>query len=419
MDADYVERFRARSRWETERAEPPANFPKLPDLPLGRYTDPGFFALEQELFRRVWRFAAHESQLPRPGSYLLVDTIGAPFLLVRGDDGRVRAFFNACRHRGAPVVRDACGECRLLVCQYHSWSYDLRGDLVRVPDERDFVGLQRDERSLVSLRCETWQGWIFVTEDHDAVPLGEWLAPLPTVLGELHGEDLILVHHQSYDVRCNWKIMAEGFLEVYHARTIHPETVAKSLDGRGAVMRLYPNGHQSMLTPLQPWIIEGMREAHKSGLPEIPDLPEPFFTSNPAHGVFPNLITPLDRTGFPFLVFWPLDIDRTRLDLWWYAPSWGDGPRPEAWDRRLAMFDLVMDEDLKNLEPMQRQVAFAAHGGAPINYQERRIWHVHAWLDKLIGPERIPEHLRVPDLLAEWVDGADGSPAREPAEAPG
>ena len=76
----------------------------------------------------------------------------------------------------------------------------------------------------------------------------------------------------------------------------------------------------------------------------------------------------------------------------------------EIWDARLARFDVVMDEDYENLEPIQRSMETAAHGGQVINYQERRIWHVQAWIDKVIGTERIPEHLRVPDLLEDWVE---------------
>ena len=74
------------------------------------------------------------------------------------------------------------------------------------------------------------------------------------------------------------------------------------------------------------------------------------------------------------------------------------------WQQRLTRFDAVMDEDYENLEPIQRSMESAAHGGQAINYQERRIWHVQAWIDKVIGAERIPEHLRVPDLLADWVE---------------
>jgi hypothetical protein len=114
----------------------------------------------------------------------------------------------------------------------------------------------------------------------------------------------------------------------------------------------------------------------------------------------------MDRRGFPFLVFWPTAIDRTRLDIVWFAADWGEGEMPgrDIWQQRLDRFDLLMEEDYRNLEPIQRSMQTAAHGGQVVNYQERRIWHVHAWIDKAIGPERVPESLRVPDLLADWVE---------------
>jgi nitrite reductase/ring-hydroxylating ferredoxin subunit len=406
MDAGFLARFRERSEYEATRDGPPEGFPKLPDLPLGRYTDPGFQALEDEhLFQRVWLYAAHDSQLPSVGSWRLCHVAGAPILLVRGNDGEVRAFRNACRHRGAPVVRGECGTARLLVCQFHSWSYDLAGRLVRVPDERDFVGLHTEERGLPPVRCERWGGWHFVNFDHDATPLVEWLDPIPRLLPEVAAAPLRVIDEKSVTLGCNWKILAEAFLEVYHARTIHPKTVGPSLDTRGTVITLFDHGHQNMLSPVN----RGTRGDRRELLPMFEGVTE-IFTSDvqPAYGIFPNLISPLDARGFPILGFWPLTIDRTRLDITWFAADWGEGPMPaehkEIWDARLARFDTVMDEDYENLEPIQRSMETAAHGGQVINYQERRIWHVQAWIDKVIGPERIPEHLRVPDLLADWVE---------------
>ncbi len=406
MDDDFLARFRERSAYETAREGPPDGFPKLPDLPLGRYTDPAFQELEHEhLFKRVWLYAGHDSELPVPGSYKLCDIVGAPILLARDDDGQVHAFYNACRHRGAPVVRGECGQARMLVCQFHSWSYDLRGNLVRVPDERDFVGLQKEERALPSVRCEQWGGWWFVNLDPDAMALLEWLAPLPDLLPEVAAAPLRMIDTKRVELDCNWKILAEAFLEVYHARTIHPKTVGPSLDTRGTVITLYDHGHQSMLSPVN----RGTRNDNREQLPVWEGATSVFLDDiQPAHGIFPNLITPLDARGFPFLVFWPLAIDRTRLDIIWFATDWGDGEQPEdhkaIWAQRLTRFDAVMDEDYENLGPIQRSMESAAHGGQAINYQERRIWHVQAWIDKIIGRERIPEHLQVPDLLAAWVE---------------
>jgi phenylpropionate dioxygenase-like ring-hydroxylating dioxygenase large terminal subunit len=407
VDDEFLARFRERSAYEAGRSGPPAGFPKLRDLPLGRYTDPAFQELEREyLFKRVWLYAAHDSELPSPGSYKLCDVAGAPILLTRGEDGRVRAFYNACRHRGAPVVRAECGTARLLTCQFHSWSYSLAGELVRVPDERDFVDLDRSERGLPPVRCEQWGGWHFVNLDLGAEPLVDYLFPLPTLLPEVAAAPFRVIDVKKVELACNWKILAEAFLEVYHARTIHPTTVGPSVDTRGTVITLYDHGHQSMLSPVN----RGSRNDSRELLPVFAGATTIFRSGDvqPAHGIFPNLITPLDARGFPFLVFWPLAINRTRLDITWFAADWGDGEQPSEhaaiWEHRLKRFDTVMDEDYENLEPIQRSMESAAHGGQAINYQERRIWHVQAWIDRVIGPERIPEHLRVPDLLADWVE---------------
>jgi phenylpropionate dioxygenase-like ring-hydroxylating dioxygenase large terminal subunit len=404
VDQDYLSRFRLRSSEESARHGAPEGFPALPDIALGRYTDPAFHTLEIErLFKRTWVYAAHDSELVGPGSYLLCDVVGAPVLLVRGDDGEVRAFFNACRHRGAPVVRNQSGTARLLVCQFHSWSYDLTGRLVRVPDEADFVGLCPEQRSLPQVRCERWGGWWFVNLDPDAGPLLDFLDPLPTLLADVAASPLRVIDVKHVELACNWKILAEGFLEVYHARTVHPTTVAPTLDTRGTVVSLFDHGHQNMLSPVKP----GTRGDGREILPTIEHLPALMRESiQPAHGIFPNVISPLDGRGFPFLVFWPLAIDRTRLDIVWFAADWGEGEQPgkEVWARRLERFDLLLDEDYLNLEPILRSVQHAAHGGQVVGYQERRIWHVHAWIDTVIGPELIEPALRVPDLLAGWVE---------------
>lgn len=404
MDADYLARFRQRSASEAARTGPPADFPALPDLPLGRYTDPDFFQLELDrLFGRSWLYACHDSELPVAGSYQRRDVISRDVAMVRGDDGQVRAFVNACRHRGAPVVSEPCGTARMLVCKYHSWGYDLEGQLARVPDERDFVGLDRQARALPGLRCERWGGWWFVNFDAEAQPLLDWLDPLPRLLVDIANSPLRVIDTKSVELNCNWKILAEAFLEVYHARTVHPTTVAPTLDTKGTVISLFDHGHQNMLSPVKPGTRGDGREALRT-LQHVPVVMTEWIQA--AHGIFPQIITPLDSRGFPFLIFWPTAIDQTRLDIVWFAADWGEGPLPGAdiWRQRLDRFDTLMAEDCRNLAPIQRSVENASHGGSVINYQERRIWHVHAWIDKVIGPSRVPEHLRINDLLSNWVE---------------
>jgi nitrite reductase/ring-hydroxylating ferredoxin subunit len=403
VDTGFVERTKSQIAYEFARTAPPEGFPALPDLPLGRYLDESLWQAERtDVFGRGWIFAVHDSELVGAGAYRTLDLAGRPIVMVRGAD-TVRALHNACRHRGAPVVRDECGTCRLLVCQYHSWSYDHSGALVNVPDARDFVGLDPAERGLVPLRCEAWGGLWFVNADPEAPSLLESLGVLADELAPITRADLSVVARFSTTHRCNWKVMAEGFMEVYHAKTIHAQTVANVLRPAGAAISLLPGGHSRMITPLSEQVMASGRDSHR-GLPTIDGLGELFDTTNPAYGFFPNLIVPFDKVGFPMLQFWPEAVDRTRLERIWLGPT--SGVRPllhDTWQRRLDAFEVVMEEDTKNLEPIQRSIEAAAHGGIPLNYQERRIWHFHATIDQMIGAG-VPEALRVRDLLTAWVE---------------
>ena len=132
----------------------------------------------------------------------------------------------------------------------------------RVPDERDFVGLDRSERGLIPVRCEQCGGWWFVNLDPTAMPLLEWLSPAPRRSWPTSpARPLRLFDVKSVELHCNWKILAEGFLEVYHARTVHPTTVAPTLDTRGTVISLFDHGHQNMISPVKPGTRTDNREA--------------------------------------------------------------------------------------------------------------------------------------------------------------
>jgi phenylpropionate dioxygenase-like ring-hydroxylating dioxygenase large terminal subunit len=404
MDAVLERRIRDEMEAEAARTEPPAAFPKLPDMPIGRYSDERFFELEREyLFRRTWLYACHESELPEPGSFVVFDKTGAPILIVRGVDNEIRAFYNSCRHRGAPVVRDACGTARLLVCQFHSWSYDTTGKLARVPDSRDFVGLCQEDRGLVEVRCESWHGWVFVNEDPDATDLQTFLGPLVTELAELSGRTLRMANVKTYEIPCNWKVTVEAFLEVYHVKTVHPQTVGTMLNHLGAAIALQPNGHSRMVVPYRD---PATASVDTSAIPhgDIPTVGQLIRDSSVAYGIFPNVVTPLASPTFPLLVAWPVDANTTKFDVIFFGPDWGDDEKPAYWDFVLAGFDVIMDEDLRNMAPIQRTMKSRGARSIPLNYQERRLFHFNSFVDRAIGVDRIPEELRVPPLLDYLIE---------------
>ena len=416
MSPELVARLVEQMHFEYARTGPPEGFPRFPDIPVGRYVDDEFWEIERRhLWTKVWVLAGRVEDLPGAGDFVTFDDLGPPVVLVRGRDLVIRAFYNTCQHRGAPVVRENRGSTRLLRCQYHSWSYDIEsGRLVSVPDERDFVDLDKESRCLPALRCEVWDGWIFVNQDPDAMPLAEWLGPIPDELAELEGPRLRSISRESHVVPCNWKVTAEAFLEVYHFRHIHGREGESLLDNRGAVMSLLPNGCSRMVTPYSraAWTAIGMNNFDDfvhlvaPGFDDVDGVNDMIRCTSTAYSVFPNLITPIASNGFPFITFWPIDRTTTRIDWTHYAPvdfDPADG-LPEPWRARLANFARIMDEDFWNMAPMQKSLESPALRGVPINYQERRIWHFHEQIDRLVGRENIPTALRVPMLLDAWIE---------------
>ncbi|MFN0094345.1 MAG: aromatic ring-hydroxylating oxygenase subunit alpha [Dehalococcoidia bacterium] len=130
-----------------------------------RSMDPDFYALERQLlWPRQWLVAGRADELAGPGHYAMWEETGVPLIVIRSVDGELRCFYNSCRHRGAPVVREPRGRNRALRCQYHSWTYDTFGRLVSVPDERDFVDLRFEERSLVPVAAKVVAGWVLVNQ---------------------------------------------------------------------------------------------------------------------------------------------------------------------------------------------------------------------------------------------------------------
>ena len=188
--------------------------------------------------------------MPEPGAFRLWETAGQPVVIVHGDDGVVRAFYNTCSHRGAPVVTDQSGVRPRLTCRYHGWSYGLKGDLIAIRDPEDFRNLDFSCRSLRSVRCERFGNLIFVNFDDDAPTLLDWLGPIADEWKEFQFDKCRLAARHIFDLDCNWKIAMEANEEVYHVRSIHPKTVSPILDDRRNVNTLYPQGHGRMIAPI-------------------------------------------------------------------------------------------------------------------------------------------------------------------------
>ena len=400
MDALLERRIRDELAAEAVRDRPPADAVPVPPIPVGRYRDPAFFDAEQaRIWPRTWLFAGHESEVAEPGSYRVFGRTGSPILLVRGEDGVLRAFYNSCRHRGAPVVRDDCGVARRLTCQYHSWSYDTAGTLRAVPESRSFPGLEVGELGLVPVRCETWQGFVFVNEDLDAVPLVEHLGPLVDQLAEIDGDSLRVLGRQHHRLECNWKIVVDAFLEVYHVRTVHPDNAALLYDDRRTTVAMLPNGHSRLTVAKKEEMIPFVAPSAEADNPSVGDLWRETSTS---FGIFPNIVAPMDTGAFAWICAWPDGPRATDLELVWFAPAWAGDEPPDEHLMRMALFETVMAQDTANMASIQASVESPGARPFQIGWHERLIHHLHRSIDRAIGD--VPAGLAMSDALDHLVE---------------
>ncbi len=402
MEHEEVEALRREMEAEAARRGAPDALPPMPPIPADRYRDASFFEAERRfLWQRSWLFAAHADELPEIGSYLVWDRLGFEIVIVRTGDGEVRAFYNVCRHRGAPVVREARGTVSRFQCGFHSWVYGLDGALQAVPDEAAFAGLDKACLGLEPVRCERLGGWIFVNCASDAPALLEHLGTIPGGLAQFGPDTLRLMNRHTVRVACNWKVALDAFVEVYHLQSLHNGTIHRLLDARRTTISLYPDGHSRMVTAKRP----GMEDAGFGvGAPHLANITELPRFANLSYFIFPNLHIATDMTGFPFLQFWPVDIRTSELEISWFVGDWGEGEVPEHWQNAVKIFDIVLQEDLDNLEAIQRSVESPGMRRSPLSYAERRIYHHHAEIDRRLGSANVGDGLAVPPVLDPLVE---------------
>jgi choline monooxygenase len=399
MDTLTIERLRKAVDEEFSRNAPPEGFPNLPRIPSRRYTSPDFHALEMEaVFDKSWLIAGTLYDFPEVGSFKVFDNMGrAEVLLVRAEDGEVRAFYNTCKHRGATVIRDREGTVNNLMCQFHSWTYDLEGKLIAVPDERDFSNDPTiKDCNLSPIRCEVWAGFVFINLDKDAPDLESWLGPVAEDFAWVEG--LRPSHRRERLLACSWRVAIEAFIEVYHIGTVHPNSVATTLNHRGTVSNFYPNGHSRMIVPNPNWY-DADKDIDQGG----EDTDEAFGfrgECNVSYNIFPNVLVPSGQTGFTLMEFWPVDEGHCRLVTWCVQPDDHD-----AESRKMAQdyFDNVLDEDTWNMEHIQLSLKSPEFEGLKIGVHEKRIYYLEQSLDQMIGQENIPADLQVPPVLEKYI----------------
>jgi nitrite reductase/ring-hydroxylating ferredoxin subunit len=254
---------------------------------------------ELALLRTRWVVFCPSAALPKSGDYIARDTAGIPLVVVRGSDGKVRAFRNACRHRGVQIATGQ-GCTNVFVCPYHGWSYGNDGALRSVPHKEGFPDLNKENRGLVSVDCLEKNGLVFIKQGPSTNGVKD-----ETDLPDLIPDGCRVIKSETFEIEANWKLHLESALEGYHIRSTHQTTFFPVQYDNLTVVESFDQNSR-IAFPYQ--AIEGLRDKPKSA-----------WSSNGritfVYHLFPNIIISTFPDCMQVVILEPLGLELTRQHM--------------------------------------------------------------------------------------------------------
>ena len=351
-------------------------------LPNALYTRPEALELErQRIFFTGWHCVAVGAQVPEPGDVLPATVAGAPVIVARDRDRTLRAFHNVCRHRGMQLVAAPKRRLRVFVCPYHGWSYGLDGQLRETPhfeghNLHEPCAFKKSDMWLREIRLECWNDLVFVNLSGDAPPLGRQFAALDARWKNYDFGALRHVASMNFEVKANWKLAIENFLESYHLPFTHPRLNANSRMELHACM--VERDYLGQLSD----DYRGADAGH-GALPCFPRLPENLLLRAEYPTFMPNLMLGLHPDYFFVFTVEPDGPERTRETFHFYfvgegatAPDYA-----EARDKAIALWVDTNREDIFVVEGMHkgrhspgyRDARFSPHHETTTHAFQRRV----------------------------------------------
>ena len=346
------------------------------------YYKPELFQREIErIFRPTWHCVGRVEQLPEAGSYFVKElaTFGISALVVRDHDEVVRAFLNACPHRGNQLELSACGRRNAFTCKFHSWSFDLSGQLRGLPDAEGFPELDQSSVGLTQLPCEQWQGFIFVNINQTPdVTLANYLGEQAADLAGYPFDAGTSRFQYAGEVQTNWKFLVDSFCETYHVPYLHRHSIHSTMAGPdnpyGRVVDVRLKGDHRTTSvwgnrAYQPKPVQKLALQYAPGVSitsagdDSLELPKGLNqTRSPNWSIdvtvfFPGFVCVIGAGMYFTHQMWPLAPDRTRWEMTGYLRPAGNAA--ERFGQEHAMVELrdAVLEDANTLERMQRNVA--------------------------------------------------------------
>ncbi|MEV6654625.1 aromatic ring-hydroxylating dioxygenase subunit alpha [Streptomyces sp. NPDC051219] len=360
-------------------------------LPGRSYTDPEIFRREQErIFETRWICAVRCADLPKPGAYRTVLVGRESVLITRSRSGGLRAFLNVCRHRGARLCTEDSGEVRrTLQCPYHAWTYDLDGLLIAAPNLANMPDVDRAERGLLTVAVREWLGYAWVCLADEPPSFVESVVGAvterlgdPAAIERYGAGELALGRRISYDVKANWKLIVENFMECYHCATIHPElTDVLPEFAEGFAAQYYVGHGASFADGAEGFTVDG-----SPGFGRIPSLGEEqdrrYFAVTVQPQVFVNLVP--DHVILHRM--FPLAPDRTLVECDWLYMTEVVASGADL-ERSVELFHRVNLQDFAACERTQPGMGSRAYrAGGVLVPSEHHIGAFHRWVAEAIAP---------------------------------
>lgn len=345
--------------------------PGASTMPGEYFTSSEIFAEErQKIFAQSWCYAGYASKLARPGDYFLREIAGESIIVLRDGDGRLRAFFNVCRHRGTRLCREAAGRFSgSIQCPYHAWTYATSGQLLGAPQMQDVVGFDKKDFSLHAAAIAECEGFIFVNTDKDPIPFVDALAPMIERSARFKLGGLQVVHSVRYEVPANWKIIVQNYSECLHCPVIHPK-LNSMLPHKGGGVDLgdgpFLGGYLDLAAPYKSVTMSGgaCGRLLNPGANES-DRAKVFF-----YTVMPNLMLDIYPDYASTYLLTPLAADRTLVEFeLLFAPTEAGEPQRNPQDA-IELSELTNQQDWETLALCQQGVSSRYYQPGPYSPPE-------------------------------------------------
>ena len=406
------------------------------DIPVERYTSKAWHDLEVErLWRRVWQFACREEDIPEPGDHYRYDIAGLSFLVVRTESGAIKAYPNACLHRGR-MLKEFDGHASELRCPFHGFCWHLDGSLKDVPADWDFPHVKAAEFALPELPTATWAGFVFINPDQECAPFADFISDLARQFERWDLSKLYKQAHVAKVMPANWKVAQEAFCEAYHVNGTHPQ-ILRSLGDVNSQVDIWDNCARVITPSLTPspllenppdeqGIVRAMLDIREGDpAPELPPGTSPRAWSaamsremlRPDAGDLVDeycdaeMVDNLDYTLFPNFHPWgafnricyrfrPNGTDQRSciMECIMLAPFQGERPpaatvrwldENETWSSALGFLGKVFDQDAFNMPKVQLGLESTYKPGITLgNYQESKIRWLHHKLGQWVEGDR-------------------------------